>query len=607
MNSYLKTIDEFKIWWRDNNNCIISLDFETTSLKYLELEPMGFSICNGINACYVNVNSNDFNEYMDIIVHEDIRFIMHNSTFDLAVLKKYGYIHRNNFCTCIGAQVIDGNRIGYKPYSLKSLARDWLGIKKIRKYEEAAAFGFNSSEFVEYATNDAIWTWMLHEYIQPKLVKTGQLYLFEKVEMPFQLVLVEMQTNGVLLDPEKHDYFTKLVYEKLISIEAKILAIFGLNHQVQLIIGGGTEIKSPVNFNSSKQVVGLIENRLGFTVDLYTDSGEKSVATEYLLSMVGKHEFFDLMIERSAYNQLYKTYLNKYQEKWVDEDGRIRPSFLLAASGRLRCTAPNLQNLPNAKKQKTEFNIRESYVSRPGYKFVRADWAGQELAVLGEVSRDDNIIQAFAEGVDLHLLTANRNFGLGLSREQMKKTHPDYKATKKKYAYERDKGKNGANFPIVYGTTPAGIAARQNVTKEEAQNWMNGFFELYPGVKRAITKTRYELKKTEKVCTLMGRIREFPGYNGKLPQERAVDERAAFNHKIQGLSADICKIAAVRIMKDAEKYGAFIVLQIHDELVYEVPDDNVDKFAERVKYHMENSVTISTPLEVEVSISDNLG
>lgn len=239
--------------------------------------------------------------------------------------------------------------------------------------------------------------------------------------------------------------------------------------------------------------------------------------------------------------------------------------------------------------------------------FIKCDYSGQELRVLAEVSQDRKMIDAFKNNLDLHLLTANHIFNLGLSSENMCTTHSSYEENKSKYANKRHKAKNGVNFPIIYGKTERSLAKDFNISVQEAQRWMDTFFELYPDVKKAIALTRREVERQGYVTTLMGRRRRFPNYHqsNQWEQERMI--RQAFNFKIQGFSADMMKIAAIKVSSILSKYNSKIVLSVHDELVYECPEDKAKELAGKIKEIMEDCVCLSIPIVVDVSIISNYG
>ena len=238
---------------------------------------------------------------------------------------------------------------------------------------------------------------------------------------------------------------------------------------------------------------------------------------------------------------------------------------------------------------------------------VKADYSGQELRVLAEVSKDANMVAAFNKNYDLHLYTANRVFNLGLDDKDFINGTPEHEEASGKFKEKRHQAKNGINFPTVYGAFPKRIAKDNKVSIEEAQRWLDEFDKLYPGVKKAVQLTKKELKEQGYVTTLMGRRRRFPYYNSADRYEKGHMERAAFNFKIQGLSADMMKIAAGKILHILPEYQAKYVLTVHDELVWELPYKHAKQFSCKVKHIMEGCICLSVPLIVDVSIVKSYG
>ena len=236
---------------------------------------------------------------------------------------------------------------------------------------------------------------------------------------------------------------------------------------------------------------------------------------------------------------------------------------------------------------------------------VKADYSGQELRVLAEVSKDANMVDAFNKNYDLHLYTANNIFSLKLPDVAFVASSKVHSEAIRKFKRERHQAKNGVNFPIIYGAFAKRISEDNGVSIAEAQRWLDEFFRLYPGVKRAIEKTKKELYDYGYVTTLMGRRRRFPYYRTATRWEKAKMERQAFNFKIQGFSADMMKTAAAKVIQVWPNVK--IVLSVHDELVWEIAKEKAEMFATDVKYIMEHCVVLSVPIIVDVSIVSNYG
>ena len=603
---------EFLKWWQTHRQPTMSLDTETTSLDYLDMELEGFSLCNGTHSCYV-IHDGDWavRALSDVVDYLDV-MVMHNAVFDLKVLHKYGIEPKKIFCTLTAMKLLDENR-GKGKYALKELAHVELGVprEQIKSFEEAQAFGYQSDEFYDYGMDDSIWTYQLYELQLPLLKAQDLWYLAETVEFPFQYILADLERNGVLVDIDKLHQFKPEVENILFQLEVLMLAEIGMEHDV-CEVNGVPEPVSPINFSSSPQLVQVAEQILGLKITERTrrskkyPKGQPSVDKFTIARLKPKSEFFNLLSRYRKLGTLHRTFLNPC-ESFVGLDGRIRASYQMIRTGRLSCSRPNLQNLPNPKKEKLEFNHRLLFISKPGYVFVKADWSGQELRVLAEESQDERMIDAFKNNMDLHLLTANSIFNLGLREEDIAQTSAKYSSFKNTYKQERHKAKNGVNFPIIYGKSVKTLAIDFNITVEEAQRWMDAFHGLYPNVKKAIHITKLELQEQQYVITMMGRRRRFPGYNQMNKWEKAGVLRQAFNFKIQGFSADLFKMSASRLRKECIKFGANIVLVIHDEIIYEVPEDVAEEFSKIVKYIMETIVCLSVPMVVDILIVRNYG
>jgi DNA polymerase-1 len=601
---------EFLKWWQAHRQPVMSLDTETTSLDYLEMELEGFSLCNGTHSCYVQYDNHEWvlAALKDVVDYLDVT-VMHNAVFDLKVLHKYNTEPKKIWCTLTAAKLLNENR-GKGEYGLKSLAVSVLEIpeEQIKKWEEVEV---GTPEFYDYAINDAVWTYMLYEQFLPMLVAQDLIHLFEVVEMPFQHVLSDLERNGVLIDKEILHQFKPQVENILFKLEVLMLAEIGMEHDVHSI-SGEIELVSPINLNSSQQLVGVAEGILGLKITERTrrskkfPKGQPSVDKFTIARLAPKSEFFTLLSRYRKLGTLHRTFLNPC-EHFIGLDGHIRASYQMIRTGRLSCSRPNLQNLPNPKKEKLEFNHRLMFIPAAGHVFVKADWAGQELRVLAEESQDERMIQAFIDCKDLHLMTANSIFDLQLTDEQLTATSEAFKKAKAEFATERHRAKNGVNFPIIYGKSVKTLATDFDITVEEAQRWMDAFHGLYPNVQKAIDITRLELQEHEFVVTMMGRRRRFPGYNQMSKWEKAAALRQAFNFKIQGFSAEMMKLAGSRIRLIIQNYDARIVLTIHDELIYEVLEQQATAFAVEVKHIMEHVVSLSIPIVVDVSIVNSYG
>ena len=608
IKTVITNYSNFCDWLKKNKQPIMGFDAETTSLSYLDMECMGFSLATDKAACYV-IPDNPGNLIDYFTGLQGITLVMHNAVFDLKVLHKYGYEPEKIFCTLTGAKLCDENR---SHYNLKDLAIEWLKVptNEVKRYEEVCT-NTESKEFYDYAMNDAIWTYQLYWYEKPILEKENLTYLAEEVEMPFQFVLRDLEINGVFIDKEKLEKFKYDCAQILHNIEADMLAHFGKCHNKYTNLFGETIYTSPINFDSSAQLVRCIEN-LGMVITERTKpsirfpEGQKSINKKVKAKLKGQHPFIDLMLRRTKLVKLYNGFIEPL-EGFIDSDGRVRPSYHVVRTGRLACTEPNLQQLPNPKKEKLEFNHRELFIPEPGNVFVCADYSGQELRNLAEVSNDKNMVAAFNNNYDLHLYTANSAFNLNLSDRSFINSTKEHENASQTYKRERHQAKNGINFPTVYGAFAQRIASDNNVSIQEAQRWLDEFDNLYPQVKEWKARVSGKIAQQGFTTTLMGRRRRFPSYHQSGRWEKAKMERQAANFEIQGFSADQMKIAAAKIRQYLAKYKARFVLTIHDELVWELPEKYAKEFAKLVKDIMEHAVSMKVPVVVDVKIVKSYG
>ena len=602
----ITTAREFDLWLkrsaRENPQMVYGFDTETTSLKYSELECIGFSLFDGRNACYVDLLKASFSESSKIRTLfakflPSIRLlVMHNAPFDLKVLHKDFDVKRNFaiFCTLTAAHLLNENQ---KRKDLKHLAKKILKVPddEILLWDKASEAGYHSETFYRYAMNDAIYTYKLYQIQAPLLEIQGLEHLFYDIEMPFQFVLRDMEIHGMGFDQAKCQQMLTSVGKIITDCKLKMAEILGLKPTCGVNLFGEDVYEFPVNFNSNQQLIELIESKLGIEIDEYTDNGNKSLGKATISKFLNKHEFFQVLDKFRRARKLYESFLVPLPG-FVDTDGRIRPNFhnTVTVTGRLSCSEPNLEQLP---RENDICNIRELFIASPGHKLVVADYSGQELRVLAEVTQDERLLRAFREDMDLHLMTANAIFNLGIPDEKLKASHPEYPELKAKFKKERHIGKNGVNFPIIYGSTAKGVSYNIGVSEAKAQEYIDKFFALYPGVKAKINKTKRFLNIHGYVVNLSGRRRRFYGITEKA-------YRQAFNFLIQGFSADMVKAAAARIRLDE---NIKIVNLVHDEIVCEVPEHYVAAAQRYITDCMKTAVKMSIPLEVEIGIGDNYG
>lgn len=600
----IKSYLEFCNWLKENQQPVMALDTETTSLDFLELECIGFSLATNKAACYVIDTPGNYVDYFHLLRH--ITLVMHKAVYDLKVMHKHGIEPDKIWCTLVGAKLCDENREWKGAYSLKTLANEWLKIPvaQIKRYEEVAD-NPNSPEFIDYAMNDAIWTYQLYQYERSILEKEDLIYLAEEVEMPFQYIIRDLEINGILIDTEKLNKFKVEVKEIIFGLEREMLGLLGKKHFENVNLFGEVFYESPVNFSSDQTVIKIIED---FGVEIWetTDKGAKSIAAATKKRIKGEHPFIDLYLRWDKLSTLYQNFILK-AENFLDSDNRIRTSYGLKRTGRLSSSDPPLQQLPNPKKEKLEFNHRELFIAGEGNVLVCADYSGQELRNLAECSHDKTMVEAFQNNMDLHLVTANRIFNLGLDVDSLTNGTEKNREATGRNKRKRHQAKNGVNFPTVYGAFAQRIAKDNGVSVAEAKRWLDEFDKLYPGVKIWKDSVFKKIRRFGYTSTLMGRRRRFPNYHNSGRWDKAKMERQAANFEIQGFSADQMKLAAVKIRQFLPKYRARFVLTVHDELVFELPYKYAEEFSCLVKDIMEHCVSMKVPIVVDISIKKSYG
>lgn len=601
----LKTVEEVTQWFSTRKD-VMSWDWETTGLSSVSMKPVGISFCDGERSCYIDLWENpDAGQILELLSGEFLRglWIAHNIKFDLLCNRSFGLqLPSSIFCTLTAAQLIDENR---ESLSLKSLVVDELGVNpaEVVKWEKSSQTGYHSKEWYKYCFNDAEWCFALYQKYVPELKKQKLDYLFNEVEMPFQFALVELEYNGVHVDTVKLRQLEESVIKNLQAIEDQMLEICGKTATIQRLLDGTVERVLPINLNSSKQLINIIEDICHLEITEKTKTGEKSCGKETIKRLLGKHRFIDLLADYKKYTKLYNAYVVPAFDL-IESDGRVHPSYHTVRTGRLSCSDPNLQQLPNVDKDKPEINYRRIFTAETGNVLVGGDYSGQELRILGAVTNDKVIIGEFQKNHDLHLVTASAIFNLDLTTNQITEGTTVHEETKKKFKLERYRAKNGVNFPIIYGTTPTGISKRQGVSKEEATDWIRKFFQLYPNVKKSMLATERELENLGYVTTLFGRKRRFPLFKHLTPREKARCVRQAFNFKIQGLAADQVKLALGRLTK-SEQVSMKLVLTVHDEIVVECRKEQAETVKSVLESTMKNIVDLGVPFDVDVKIAES--
>jgi DNA polymerase-1 len=584
---------------------IVAFDTETTALEAHKADLVGFSLSTGPSrACYVPLQHRDpegdlfsgsgllpdqipITEALAIVrpLLEDpgVLKIAHNMKYDWLVMKRHGVIVEPFDDTMLMSYVLDAGR---NNHGMDDLAQRHLGHTCVA-YAEVAGSGKAQVSFdrvpiekaTTYAAEDADVTLRLWRVLKPRLVAERKTSVYETLERPMATVLARMEERGIKVDRQ--------VLSRLSSDFAQTMA--RLEEEIQEDAGERFSVGSP------KQIGEILFGKLGLPGGKKTPSGQWATPASALEELAeAGHELPAKILEWRQVQKLKSTYSDSLPG-YMDEAGRVHTCFSLAATttGRLSSSDPNLQNIP----VRTEAGrkIRTAFIAEPGYRIVSADYSQIELRLLAHIADIPQMQKAFAEGVDIHATTASEMFGVPL--DQMT---PDLRRQAKTI-----------NFGIIYGISAFGLANRLGIPQGDAAAFIKRYFERFPGIRAYMDETKKVCRETGYVTTLFGRVCHYPGIRAGNPSERAAVERQAINAPIQGSAADIIRRAMAR-MEDAlaqAKLSARMLLQVHDELVFEVPEDEVDATLPVVTRVMEEAphpaLTLKVPLAVEARAAGN--
>jgi DNA polymerase-1 len=596
-------IEKINIQLQGINWDTIALDTETTSLEWYDQKLEAISICDGETALFADGNPIIIESIMKKIQEETKVIICHNITFDMKVLFKYGYKFlwdKEWVDTMVMAHLVNENG----EHSLKKLAKSILEYDTV-EYIEAKK---NREKFIEYAINDAVYTWELAQYFRPKMVEDNTVKLFRHIEMPFLKVLAKMEMNGVKVDIEKVSSITTELKETLIELEMKMLKELQVRYDVQYDLNGGIKVVSPINFNSSIHLSKILFEQLGLQPVKTTETGKISTGRETISKLKDAHPFVALLDKYKSLQKLLSAFFEPLPEH-IDIDGRVRPHFndIGTATGRLSCNNPNLQQLPKIKKG-IDINTRSCFVPSEGKLMIALDYSQQELRIMAQLSKDEQLIKIINEGGDIHLINANNVFNLGIPEEELYSTHPMYEKHKEGLKKERDWGKI-FSFGVSYGMGPHKLSRDFKVDLEEAEGMLSKFFQKFPKLEESIKKTHVIAEKQGYVATYLGRRRHFEKNQwGKLDSKSL---RQAFNFLIQSLGADVIRSACIKIDKlsqDRPDLGITLLATVHDEVLIEC---NFDKAKEVTELCKELCTSVAPdficPLLAEAGVGKNYG
>lgn len=575
----------------------IAFDTETTSTEEMRAEIVGIALAceTGVGYYIPTGHSQGQNLSLDAVLtalknpltNPDIPKIGHNIKYDAIVLARFGlFVEPLSFDTMLAEWLIDP---GSRNLGLKNLSLARLGIE-MTHIEDLIGKGKNQLSMADvpvenaapYAAADADMTLRLKVILEEEVQKAGLMTVLREVEMPLVAVLAQMEMNGVRLNLDFFQAFSKELTERITDIEKRIYESVG----------------SVFNINSTQQLSKVLFERLRLTPPgnfRKTASGHYSTSADVLEELRGQHEVVDLVLEQRELTKLRSTYVDSLPAQVDEVTGRVHTSFNQAGSvtGRLSSSNPNLQNIPT----RTELGrrVRNGFIAEDGNVLLSVDYSQIELRIVAHVSGDETMLEAFRQGQDIHAATAAAIYSIPL--EQVNK--------------DQRRHAKAINFGLIYGMSAFGLTRSSGLTLGESENFVKAYFQQFPGVKKYLDGTRRQATEQGYVETLSGRRRYFPLLQSQQINHnvRQREEREAINAPIQGTAADIMKIAMLKVQDALEKAGlkGQMLLQVHDEIVIECPQKELKETANLVRSVMSSAYSLNIPLLTEARAGLNWG
>jgi DNA polymerase-1 len=500
-------------------------------------------------------------------------------------------------------------------HGLKSLAKEILGVEETIKYEEAVRKG--GEVFANYAMNDAIWTWQLCMWQQPRLKEQNLGQVFREIEMPFQHCIVEMETNGMLIDKEQMIKIRGMLKDAVDKFCIELHEEIGEPVNFQHRLTGEIDVVPSVNFDSTHVLTDILFNRLGLKSVKKTSKGKDSVGKELIEQYRRTVPFVDKLYKYKIASKLLNSYFAEDGQISIAicGDGRVRPSIrdTGTVTGRISITNPALQTLPKSKK---DFPVpsRSVFTVEPSETLISVDFNSQELRVMAHLCQDENLCDLILKGGDQHLMNANLVFKLGIPKEKLFKGHPEFEEIKKKYGADRNKGKV-FSFGLPYGMGEHKASRDFNVSLEEAKQMIENLFAGFPKLKSSIEATHREVDARGYVISETGRRRRFKKikrfskkYNKEFEMYDGSAYRESFNFKIQSTSADMMRLAFNNVFKTMKKHPEWnlkMLLTIHDEGLFSVRTDYLEEAIKQIKEDFESGMQLRIPIVAEVGTGKN--
>ena len=575
-----------------NQAKLFALDTETDNLDYMAANLVGisFALENG-EAAYLPLQldylgapktlekTTALTLLKPVLENSAIQKVGQNFKYDLTIFARNGIdVQGVAFDTMLESYVL--NSTGR--HNMDDLAKRYLGHQTI-SFEEIAGKGKNQLTFnqipleqaAEYAAEDADVTMKLQQVLWEKLSKEPSLEkLFKEMELPLLGVLSRMERRGVLIDSDALFLQSNEIANRLSELEEQAYVLAG----------------QPFNLASTKQLQEILFDKLGLPVIQKTPKGAPSTNEEVLEELAFSHELPKVLVEHRGLSKLKSTYTDKLPQMVNPQTGRVHTSYhqAVTATGRLSSSDPNLQNIPIRNEEGRR--IRQAFIAREGFTVVAADYSQIELRIMAHLSQDQGLINAFTQGKDIHRSTAAEIFGVALDE----------------VTSEQRRNAKAINFGLIYGMSAFGLSRQLGIGRADAQSYMDLYFKRYPGVQTFMHDIREKAKAQGYVETLFGRRLYLPDINSSNGMRRKAAERVAINAPMQGTAADIIKRAMIQLdQKLQNDPDIAMIMQVHDELVFEVRSEKVAFYSELIKTQMESAADLVVPLIVEVGQGTN--
>ena len=567
----------------------VCFDTETDSLEARHANILGIALSFKNREAYYVAIPQDFEQAKSIVEEfrpffesNTVEKVAHNIKYDMKVIHRYGVeVAMPYFDTMIahylirpeskhGMDFLAENYLKYKPISIETL------IGKKGKNQGNMA-DLKPEEVVDYACEDADVTYQLKELFEPEIQKDHLKDLFYEMEMPLVSVLARMEEKGIAIDAEGLQRYSAELQETLIELETGIKKEAGVEF----------------NLDSPRQLGEVLFDHMKITTKAKkTKTGQYATSEDILQRLKHAHDIVPMILDYRQLRKLKSTYVDPLPTLRDKQDGRIHTTYMqtVAATGRLSSHNPNLQNIPIRSDKGRE--IRKSFIAKDtDHLLMAADYSQIELRIIAALSGDSSMIEAFRAGKDIHAATASKVFNVGIDEVTR-----DHRSAAK-----------AVNFGIIYGQSAFGLAQNLGISRTEAKQIIDSYFEQYPTIKTYMDDAVKNAREKGFVETIMKRRRYLKDINSANAVVRGFAERNAVNAPIQGSAADVIKVAMINVQKAMEKAGvqSKMLLQVHDELVFEVPQNELDTMKELVKREMEGAVEMSVPMEVEMEFASN--